>query len=58
MKVFSNMRRITKGFSRQEVDLFPNMLDPAEPSPSQHSPPQPGTEYPPPTPHDSPLHAV
>ncbi|GJX44334.1 hypothetical protein Tco_0261010 [Tanacetum coccineum] len=27
MKVFSNMRRITKGFSGQEVDLFPNMLD-------------------------------
>ncbi|GJS47461.1 hypothetical protein Tco_0597582, partial [Tanacetum coccineum] len=87
MKVFSNMKRITKGFSGQEVDLFPNMLDAAESSPSrstsspsptpesthappspqpptpQPSPPQPspthlGSDYHPPTPHDSPLHAV
>ncbi|GJY88130.1 hypothetical protein Tco_0502758 [Tanacetum coccineum] len=89
MKIFSNMRRITKGFSGQVVDLFPNMLDAAasspsrstsspsptpsssptpEPSPTQPSPPhpspsphsqtQPGTDYHPPTPHDSPLHAV
>ncbi|GJQ92808.1 hypothetical protein Tco_0003947 [Tanacetum coccineum] len=90
MKVFSNMKRITKGFSGQEVDLFPNMLaapthsaspsnsisspehTPSQPSPPhpspQPSPPQPsptqpspthlGSEYHPPTPHDSPLHAV
>ncbi|GKD64430.1 hypothetical protein Tco_1306538 [Tanacetum coccineum] len=85
MKVFSNMKRITKGFSGQEVDLFPNMLaapthsaspsnsisssehTPSQPSPSQPSPqpsptqPSPthlGSEYHPPTPHDSPLHAV
>ncbi|GJT48138.1 hypothetical protein Tco_0974295 [Tanacetum coccineum] len=32
MKVFSNMKRITKGFSGQEVALFPNML--AVPTPS------------------------
>ncbi|GJW42066.1 putative ribonuclease H-like domain-containing protein [Tanacetum coccineum] len=33
MKVFSNMKRSTKGFSGQEVALFPNMLDVTEPSP-------------------------
>ncbi|GJW87957.1 putative ribonuclease H-like domain-containing protein, partial [Tanacetum coccineum] len=90
MKVFSNMKRITKGFSGQEVALFPNMLavptpsaspsniisspeptptqpsptqpspqpSPIQPSPTQLSPTQPGSEYHPPTPHDSPLHAV
>ncbi|GKC16944.1 hypothetical protein Tco_1013726 [Tanacetum coccineum] len=88
MKVFSNMKRSTKGFSGQEVPLFPTMLDGTEPSPSpsritssptpipspspepsptqpsphispiQPSPTQPGSEYHPPTPHDSPLHAV
>ncbi|GJW20897.1 hypothetical protein Tco_0031519 [Tanacetum coccineum] len=96
MKVFSNMKRSTKGFSGQEVPLFPTMLDatesspspsrttsspsptptssptpepsptqpsptqpsPPHPSPTQFSPTQPGTEYHPPTPHDSPLHAV
>ncbi|GJV04829.1 hypothetical protein Tco_1338398 [Tanacetum coccineum] len=94
MKVFSNMKRSTKGFSGQDVPLFPTMLDDTEPSPSpsritsspsptptpspepsptqpsptqpsptqptptQLSPTQPGTEYHPPTPHDSPLHAV
>ncbi|GKA74751.1 putative ribonuclease H-like domain-containing protein [Tanacetum coccineum] len=86
MKVFSNMKRSTKGFSGQEVPLFSTMLDAAEsshspsrstssPSPTptssptpesihtQPSPPQPspthlGSEYHPPTPHDSPLHAV
>ncbi|GKF84635.1 hypothetical protein Tco_0249533 [Tanacetum coccineum] len=77
MKVFSNMKRSTKGFSRQEVPLFPTMLDATEsssslsrstsslsptptPSPtpeSTHAPPSP-QEYHPPTPHDSPLHAV
>ncbi|GJW56373.1 hypothetical protein Tco_0103104 [Tanacetum coccineum] len=34
MKVFSNMKRSTKGFSGQEVALFPTMLDATEPSPS------------------------
>ncbi|GJV74264.1 hypothetical protein Tco_1494259 [Tanacetum coccineum] len=83
-EVFSNMKRSTKGFSGQEVPLFPTMLDatksspsrttsspsptptssptpepsPTQPSPTQFSPTQPGTEYHPPTPHDSPLHAV
>ncbi|GKD32335.1 hypothetical protein Tco_1247844, partial [Tanacetum coccineum] len=90
MKVFSNMKRITKGFSGQEVALFQNMLDvhtpsaspsnsisspeptptqpsptqpspqpsPIQPSPTHLSPTQPGSDYHPPTPHDSPLHAV
>ncbi|GJY50609.1 ribonuclease H-like domain, reverse transcriptase, RNA-dependent DNA polymerase, partial [Tanacetum coccineum] len=34
MKVFSNMKRPTKGFSGQEVALFPTMLDDTEPSTS------------------------
>ncbi|GKD63568.1 hypothetical protein Tco_1305676, partial [Tanacetum coccineum] len=34
MKVFSNMKRSTKGFLGQEVALFPNMLDVTEPSTS------------------------
>ncbi|GJW71036.1 hypothetical protein Tco_0127953 [Tanacetum coccineum] len=34
MKVFSNMKRSTKGFSGQEVGLFPNMLAVTTPSPS------------------------
>ncbi|GJR30848.1 hypothetical protein Tco_1107080 [Tanacetum coccineum] len=91
MKVFSNMKRSTKGFSGQEVPLFSTMLDAAEsshspsrstsspfptptssptpesthpqssppqPSPTQPSPTHLGSEYHPPTPHDSPLHAV
>ncbi|GJW65448.1 hypothetical protein Tco_0117332 [Tanacetum coccineum] len=48
MKVFSNMKRITKGFSGQEVALFPNMLDAAESSPSR------STSSPSPTPTSSP----
>ncbi|GJZ85076.1 putative ribonuclease H-like domain-containing protein [Tanacetum coccineum] len=81
-----NMKRITKGFSGQEVALFPNMLavptpsaspsnsislpehTPSQPSPTQPSPIHPSltqqhnkptcSEYHPPTPHDSLLHAV
>ncbi|GJR26922.1 hypothetical protein Tco_1103154 [Tanacetum coccineum] len=53
MKVFSNMRRITKGFSGQEVNLFPNMLDAAESSPS----PSKITSSPSPTPSSSPTPA-
>ncbi|GJZ11148.1 hypothetical protein Tco_0545907 [Tanacetum coccineum] len=34
MKVFSNIKRSTKGFSGQEVALFPTMLAHIEPSPS------------------------
>ncbi|GKF00023.1 hypothetical protein Tco_0023373 [Tanacetum coccineum] len=34
MKVFSNMKRPTKGFSGQEVALFPTMLDVTAPSTS------------------------
>ncbi|GJR21977.1 putative ribonuclease H-like domain-containing protein [Tanacetum coccineum] len=34
MKVFNNMKRPTKGFSGQEVALFPTMLDVTEPSTS------------------------
>ncbi|GKA20880.1 hypothetical protein Tco_0700869 [Tanacetum coccineum] len=79
------MKRITKGFSGQEVALFPNMLavptpsaspsniisspepTPTQPSPTQPSPQpshiqpspiQPGSECHPPTPRDSPRHAV
>ncbi|GKD28425.1 hypothetical protein Tco_1239203, partial [Tanacetum coccineum] len=34
IKVFNNTKRPTKGYSGQEVDLFPTMLDVAEPSTS------------------------
>ncbi|GKB45754.1 hypothetical protein Tco_0896507, partial [Tanacetum coccineum] len=34
MKVFNNMKRSTKGFSGQEVALFPTKLDVTEPSTS------------------------
>ncbi|GJZ60997.1 hypothetical protein Tco_0617134 [Tanacetum coccineum] len=50
MKVFSNMKRSTKGFSGQEVALFPTMLDATEPSPS----PSRITSSPSPTPSPSP----
>ncbi|GJR11536.1 hypothetical protein Tco_0794188 [Tanacetum coccineum] len=50
MKVFSNMKRPTKGFLGQEVALFPTMLDAAEPSPS----PSRITSSPSPTPTPSP----
>ncbi|GJR47564.1 hypothetical protein Tco_1315667 [Tanacetum coccineum] len=65
MKVFSNMKRSTKGFSGQEVPLFPTMLDATEsspspsptptssptpePSPTQPSPSQPSPPHPSPT---------
>ncbi|GKB91567.1 hypothetical protein Tco_0963839 [Tanacetum coccineum] len=50
MKVFSNMKRSTKGFLGQEVALFPTMLDATEPSPS----PSRITSSPSPTPSPSP----
>ncbi|GKF83673.1 hypothetical protein Tco_0248571, partial [Tanacetum coccineum] len=56
MKVFSNMKRSTKGFSSQEVPLFPTMLDATEPSPSPSritSSPSP-TPTPTPSPEPSP----
>ncbi|GJT36973.1 ribonuclease H-like domain-containing protein [Tanacetum coccineum] len=62
MKVFSNMKRSTKGFLGQEVALFPHMLDAAEsstlpsritssPSSSLTSPPSPS-----PSPEPTPAH--
>ncbi|GJU93313.1 hypothetical protein Tco_1318069 [Tanacetum coccineum] len=50
MKVFSNMKRSTKGFSGQEVALFTTMLDDTEPLPS----PSRITSSPSPTPEPSP----
>ncbi|GJX23307.1 putative ribonuclease H-like domain-containing protein [Tanacetum coccineum] len=52
MKVFNNMKRPTKGYSGQEVALFPTMLDVTEPSTSpsritsspSHSP-EPSTQH-------------
>ncbi|GJX32372.1 hypothetical protein Tco_0242227 [Tanacetum coccineum] len=66
MKVFNNMKRPTKGFSGQEVALFPTMLDVTEPSTSpsritsspSHSPehsPSP-THSPSPAPSPTPEH--
>ncbi|GJT94611.1 hypothetical protein Tco_1090129 [Tanacetum coccineum] len=56
MKVFSNMKRITKGFSGQEVALFPNMLDVHTPSASPSniiSSPEPTPTQPSPQPSPS-----
>ncbi|GKF90882.1 hypothetical protein Tco_0274583, partial [Tanacetum coccineum] len=50
MKVFSNMKRSTKGFSGQAVALFPTMLDDTEPIPL----PSRITSSPSPTPSPSP----
>ncbi|GKA81029.1 hypothetical protein Tco_0787721, partial [Tanacetum coccineum] len=65
-KVFNNMKRPTKGFSGQEVALFPTMLDVTEPSTSpsritsspSHSPePSPSpTHSPSPAPSPTPEH--
>ncbi|GJX24505.1 hypothetical protein Tco_0228950 [Tanacetum coccineum] len=60
MKVFSNMKRPTKGFSGQEVALFPTMLDVTAPSTSpsritsstSHSP-EPSTQH---SPEPTPAH--
>ncbi|GJY08380.1 hypothetical protein Tco_0375434 [Tanacetum coccineum] len=59
IKVFNNMKRPTKGYSGQEVDLFPTMLDVTAPSTSpsritsspSHSP------SPSPSPEPSPQHS-
>ncbi|GKD40203.1 hypothetical protein Tco_1260410 [Tanacetum coccineum] len=56
-KVFNNMKRPTKGYSRQEVSLFPTMLDVTEPSTSPSriaSSPSPSPE---PLPSHSPTHS-
>ncbi|GJV62870.1 hypothetical protein Tco_1473698 [Tanacetum coccineum] len=49
MKVFSNMKRSTKGFSGQEVALFPTMLDATEPTPTPSPSPAPSPSQPSPT---------
>ncbi|GJR88242.1 putative ribonuclease H-like domain-containing protein [Tanacetum coccineum] len=54
MKVFNNMKRPTKGFSGQEVALFPTMLDVTEPSTS----PSRITSSPSPSPDTSPSHSL
>ncbi|GJT67883.1 putative ribonuclease H-like domain-containing protein [Tanacetum coccineum] len=52
-KVFNNMKRPTKGYSGQEVALFPTMLDVTEPSTS----PSRITSSPSPSPSPSPQHS-
>ncbi|GJR06646.1 putative ribonuclease H-like domain-containing protein [Tanacetum coccineum] len=52
-KVFNNMKRPTKGYSGQEVALFPTMLDVTEPSTS----PSRITSSPSPSPDPSPSHS-
>ncbi|GKD51850.1 hypothetical protein Tco_1280826, partial [Tanacetum coccineum] len=44
IKVFNNMKRPTNGYSSQEVDLFPTMLNVPEPSPSPEPEPSPSPE--------------
>ncbi|GJY99915.1 hypothetical protein Tco_0517345 [Tanacetum coccineum] len=63
-KVFNNMKRPTKGYSGQEVALFPTMLDVTEPSTSPSritSSPSPSPEpqhSPEPSPQHSPEHTT
>ncbi|GJU35995.1 hypothetical protein Tco_1184349 [Tanacetum coccineum] len=52
-KVFNNMKRPTKGYSGQEVALFPTMLDVTDPSTS----PSRITSSPSPSPDSSPSHS-
>ncbi|GKB36303.1 putative ribonuclease H-like domain-containing protein, partial [Tanacetum coccineum] len=54
MKVFSNMKRPTKGFTGQEVALFPTMLDVTKPSTS----PSRITSTPSPSPEPTPAHTT
>ncbi|GKE19741.1 hypothetical protein Tco_1431253, partial [Tanacetum coccineum] len=53
IKVFNNMKRPTKGYSGQEVVLFPTMLHVPKPSPS-HSPEPSPSHSPEPSPSHSP----
>ncbi|GJV79152.1 hypothetical protein Tco_1515022, partial [Tanacetum coccineum] len=57
MKVFSNMKRPTKGFSGQEVALFPTMLDVPEPSTSPSRITSSPSPTPLPSPEPSPQHS-
>ncbi|GJX44020.1 hypothetical protein Tco_0260696 [Tanacetum coccineum] len=65
-KVFNNMKRPTKGYSGQDVALFPTMLDVAEPSTSpsritsspSHSPEPSPSPSPEPSPQHSPEHTT
>ncbi|GKF21287.1 hypothetical protein Tco_0069925, partial [Tanacetum coccineum] len=57
MKVFNNMKRPTKGFSSQEVALFPTMLDVTEPSTSPSRITSSPSHSPEPSPSHSPEHS-
>ncbi|GKF84651.1 hypothetical protein Tco_0249549 [Tanacetum coccineum] len=54
MKVFNSMKRPTKGYSGQEVALFPSMLDVTTPSRITSSPSHSPEHSPSPTPSPSP----
>ncbi|GJY36895.1 hypothetical protein Tco_0422273 [Tanacetum coccineum] len=56
MKVFSNMKRSTKGFLGQEVALFPTMLDDTEPSTSPSKITSSPSPSPSPSPEPTPAH--
>ncbi|GJU79428.1 putative ribonuclease H-like domain-containing protein [Tanacetum coccineum] len=66
MKVFNNMKRPTKGYSGQEVALFPSMLDVTAPSTSpsritsspSHSPEHSPSPTPSPSPEPTPAHTT
>ncbi|GJR35790.1 hypothetical protein Tco_1211474 [Tanacetum coccineum] len=66
MKVFNNMKRPTKGYSGQEVALFPTMLDVTAPSTSpsritsspSHSPEHSPSPTPSPSPEPTPDHTT
>ncbi|GJX61496.1 hypothetical protein Tco_0294396 [Tanacetum coccineum] len=66
MKVFNNMKRPTKGYSGQEVALFPTMIDVTAPSTSpsritsstSHSPEHSPSPTPSPSPEPTPAHTT
>ncbi|GKA62799.1 ribonuclease H-like domain-containing protein [Tanacetum coccineum] len=66
MKVFNNMKRPTKGYSGQEVALFPTMIDVTAPSTSpsritsspSHSPKHSPSPTPSPSPEPTPAHTT
>ncbi|GKB69291.1 hypothetical protein Tco_0930703 [Tanacetum coccineum] len=57
-KVFNNMKRPTKGYSGQEVALFPTMLDVTEPSTSPSRITSSPSHSPEPSPQHSPEHTT
>ncbi|GJU76172.1 hypothetical protein Tco_1273242 [Tanacetum coccineum] len=57
-KVFSNMKRVSRGYSGIDSSLFPTMIIPPSTSQPPNTQPTPDAEEAAPMPHESPLHSV